>query len=388
VFKKFSFITIVIFFLFYAFFWFKLFEPSKKIVLESPVSKYLPFNIAANNLFPTGGKAKNVLSSNTDEVLPESYKINLALRKQAFNLSCEFAAASSVIYHFTNNPEFSPAKEQQSEKVLMEKIGVSENPNIGIRMGKTIPASSEALLNNLNERFGGTDYYGVHAPPFIDLFNSYGLPSKLLDKNQDIVSFIKNAIYKNHLVMAWIKIGFGKEIDLGLSYGVTIPIVKGEHVVVITGYSQNGVFIMDPGSGRENYIDFSDLLEATKNFPFPFLEVPSSSSFSLDPNGKQKDEFTGLDRNIIKIRVENASKIVGKGSEMANILKDFGYSLAGVENSKCTDCENIQVKIKESLKDYAGLLKRDLNFASFNIENISFDLSSSDSADMIVTIGK
>ncbi|MCL5090474.1 MAG: C39 family peptidase [Patescibacteria group bacterium] len=386
--KKFSFITIVLFFLLYSFFWFKLFEPSKKIVLESPVSKYLPFNIVANNLSPAR-KIKNVLSSNTNQTaIPESYKINLALRKQAFNLSCEFAAAASIIYHLTNNPDFSAVKEQQAEKTLMEKIGVSENPNIGIRMGKTIPASSEALLNNLNERFGGTDYYGVHAPPFIELFNSYGLPSKLLDKNQDIVSFIKNAIYKNHLVMAWIKIGFGSDIDMALSYGVSVPIIKGEHTVVITGYNQNGVFIMDPGSGRENYIDFSDLLEATENFPFPFLEVPSSSSFSLDPNGKQKDEFTGLSRSIVKIRVENASKIVGKGSEMADILKDFGYTLAGVENSKCTDCENIQVKIKGSLKDYAGLLKRDLNFASFNIENISFDLSSSDSADMVVTVGK
>ncbi|MDO8657774.1 MAG: C39 family peptidase [Candidatus Levybacteria bacterium] len=382
-----------ILFIIYTFFWiflFKTSKPVKKNILTKTAS------VLSNDfVWPEVENDTRVLSAETRSLitptvinLPSSYKTDVLPRKQSFNLSCEFAAAASVIYHFSNNPDFSVSKEINAEKILMAKIGASQNPNIGVRMGKSVPDSEDILYRNMNGRFGGTDYYGVHAPPFIDMLKEYKLIAKPLDKSQDLIYQIQKAIYSGHLIMAWTHTGYGQAIDVALYYGSSVPVIRGEHTVVVSGYDGNGVFIMDPASAGKRHISYTDFFEAAKLFPIPFLEVyPSQSFFSFNTT-IPIDIPTGLNRNILKIKIENGSSKIGAASEMEEILKDFGYRVIGVGNADCLDCEGIKVRIKSGLTDYKNLLKSDLKLAFYNIDSFLSDIEASESGDVVVTIGK
>lgn len=374
-----------LFFTLYTLLWVKVLSRLPKTSVISPSSKVLgSLNKHENNL-----QKQNLTETqrNKTDELPESYKIILTPRIQAFNLSCEFAAASSIIYHFTNNPDFSIQNEKKAEEILMEKVGVSQNPNIGIRMGKELPEGLQTLYVNLNQFFGGKDYYGVHAPPFIDLFANYNLMAKAIDKDGDLIASIQRALYSGHLIMAWIKIGYSKQIDVELSYGIT-SIVRGEHTVVLTGYDKNGIFFMDPAIGQERYASYQIFLDSTNSFAMPFLEVyPSSGLSSPLESALFADKTTGMDRSLLKIAIKNGSKKVGAATKMELILKDFGYKIVDIGNADSFDYEDVTIKIKKGMKDYLFLLKKDLTAVSYNISSISADLSEEEKPDAIIITG-
>lgn len=335
-------------------------------------------------LSQTGDQKKTVLGT-TDSPFPKNYLLSFMPRKQAFGLSCEFAAAASILYHYKNDEFFSIKNELEAEKTLIAKIPASQNPNIGVRMGNTASESAELLYQNLNQRFGGTDYYGVHAPPFIDVFWDYKLLARPIQKGN--IEAIKKAIFSGHLVMAWIQVGHGKAIDASLSYGTT-PVVKGEHAVVVYGYNREGVFFMDPGIGQNRFMTYQTLLDATLPFPLPFLEVhPSVAKPGYDPT-ERVDMLTGLDRSVIKILIQNSNKEVGTGNAMAEILKDFGYKVQSIEQVNEDDQEGISILLKKELSDYEKLLQQDLSLAGYKISSFSATLDGNRSSDAVVLVGE
>ncbi|MBI2074599.1 MAG: C39 family peptidase [Candidatus Levybacteria bacterium] len=388
--------TVVVFFLFYTLFWFKVlnfsfFKLDKTEHIVSPSSKVLGTTVKRNSFV----KRQQKLSESSNSLipslapLPESYKISLVSRRQVFNLSCEFAAASAVIFHYTNNQDFNPTNERGAEETLMKKVGISDNPNIGVRMGVTDKNDFSSLLQNLNKFFGGADYYGVHAPPFIDLFREYGLEAKLLSKNQDLTVAIQKAISSEHLIITWIRIGYGQPIDVELSYG-SVPVVKGEHTVVITGYDHQGVFILDPASGTERYIIYNNLFNSIQPFPLPFLEVypaVSNNSTSIEES-IVLGSISGLDRSKLTLSILNGAGKIGAASEAIDILRDFGYHVTSTGNAENSDYENVTIKIKNSKIDYTGLLKKDLDLAQYKIASISSDLTQDLPFDAVVIIGQ
>lgn len=386
------FVLFVGFFSFYTLFWLYFFKAfpfnSKKPQSVSVALKTVPQSIPTPQ-----DKSSEVLSVQTVQTekddLPKAYKIDILSRKQSFNLSCEFAAAASIIYHFKNDPAFSPQNEYEAEKTLMAKVGVSQNPNIGIRMGDISFDDFASLFTNLNKLFGGTEYYGVHAPPFIDLFQEYRLAALPIKKEGDVLEKIKRAISENHLVMAWTHVGYGQPIDVALSYGGSIPLIRGEHTVVINGYDENGFLVMDPGGGKERNIPYDDLLHAIKLFPMPLLEVyPGVSepeTFEFLPSGSL-DSITGLKRSNLRILVKNASQKTGLGNEIASILKEFGYKIVGITSQEADELD-VSIKIKKEMRDYLSLLRRDLRLLSYRIATVSADLNRED-ADAVLTIGK
>lgn len=368
----------LIFFPLYTFFWIKFFTlPKTSIVPKQDTEQNLSLQSVLS--------ARNISSADTG--LPANYLIPLPLRQQAFNLSCEFAAASAVISYFTNDPSFSVMNERSAEEKLISQVGVSKNPNLGIRMGDVLSGDFSTLFNNLNANFGGQDYYGVHAPPFIDLFSKYQLLARPVNTN-DFINSIKRAISSGHLVMTWIKIGYGKNVDVALSYG-SIPIIRGEHTVVIDGYDDKGVFVMDPGTGLQRSLSYGDILSESQSFPMPFLDVyPSASKVGFeDTYGQASDKVLGLPRANLSITVENGSRQYGKGNELSLMLKDFGYKIAGLKNADSPNYEDLSIKMKNTVWDYRYLLLRDLKFASYNVATISSDLSASESADAVIVVG-
>ena len=321
----------------------------------------------------------------TDAPIPESYSLSVLPRKQVFNLSCEFAAATAIIYHFTNDELFAVKNQLSAEKKLISKIPASQNPNIGVRMGDSAVENPDRVYSNLNQKFGGTDYYGVHAPPFIDLFWEYKLLAKPIQKGN--IEGIKKAIFSGHLVMTWIRVGYGKAVDVTLSYGIT-PVIKGEHAVVIYGYNKEGVFFMDPGIGANRFMAYKTFLDATTVFPFPFLEVnPSVQSPVYDPT-ERVDMLTGLDRSVIKILIQNSNKEVGAGNVMAEILKDFGYKVLSIEKVTNEDHEGVGIMLKKDLSDYESLIKKDISLAGYQIASFSAALDKNSSQDVIVVVGE
>lgn len=374
---------IFFFFILYTFFWIYFFHrdlAQNSIITKPKSSVQNVLGVSDSNSTPTPTPIQK-----TDNGIPQNYFISLVPRKQIFNLSCEFASAATIIYHFTDNPQFSPQNELSAEENLINQIPASQNPNIGIRMGDNATESAKILYDNLNQKFGGANYYGVHAPPFIDLFPKYKLIARPIDKNS-IVYSIKKAVYSGHLVMAWIRLGYGEPIDIALSYGST-KIVRGEHSVVIHGYDDNGVTVMDPALGLDRRIDYDTLLFASRFFPMPFLEVfPSSKSFSYIPTFGV-DSLTELDRSKLEITVENGGRKIGEGYSMAGILKDFGYHVKSIQNADSKDYNDVYIFIKSDYSDYTKLLLRDLNLAEYKIASVSSAFVTTEPYDAKIIIG-
>lgn len=370
----------MVFVSFYMLFWLWFFAaPDAQKNIQNKQLAVYSYPVSAKN-------DTSVLGAQTSVgVLPQSFEIAIEPRRQFYNLSCEFAAASGIIYHFTSNPNFAVANESIAEKTLINDVVVSKNPNVGLRMGDT--ASLEDIYTNLNQKFGGSDYYGIHAPPFFDIFTGYNLVSKPIYINDSTVSSIKQAISSGHLVMAWIKIGYEKPIDDSLSYG-TVKIIKGEHAVIISGYDENGVTVMDPGIGAKRYIDYSSLLDASSFFPIPFLEVYRSTYSQTSDLIIGIDTPTEINRSVPKIYVENGAGDVGVANQMRDILKDFGYNVVGLGNADNFDYENVSIETKKDFSDFSYILKKDLKVASFIVATSSADLTDNSNEDIIVIVGK
>lgn len=375
---------VALFLLFYTLFWINFFHvPSAKKgkgAVPTSVSAILE-----NKIVLSASSVSNPMSKPS---VPISFNIVLEPRRQVFNLSCEFAAAAAIIYHFTGNSIFSPSNENVAEKTLMQQVGVSQNPNVGIRMGDILEGDLTTLYENLNKSFGGASYYGVHAPPFLDLFPKYGLFAKPILKEGDIAFSIKQAISKGNLVMAWIRIGYGQPVDVDLSYGL-IPIVRGEHTVVVNGYDEKGFYVLDPGSGTQRYILQTDLLAASEPFALPFLEVYPSSQAASSGLYQQvlPHNITGLPRGKLTLLIENGSGSFGDGTKLADILTSFGYKIVDIKNAKNFDFDNLTISMKGSVRDYSRLLEKDLRLASYIVATISANLSEDSKEDAIIIVG-
>ncbi len=380
-------VFLLFFFILYAFFWSFIFK-NRNGFFASDNQKVDTNTKLSLSLFPQEEDSKNILGtsdSTANETFPDSLIIDIAPRQQKFNLSCEFAAASAIIYHYTKNAAFAPQNQESAEKTLISEIGVSQNPNVGIRMGVTAK-DQEALYKNLNQRFGGIEYYGVHAPPFIDLFPKYTLSAKPVQRSSTIIQRIQKAISSSHLLMGWIRIGYGKPVDVALSYG-SIPIIKGEHTVVIYGYDTKGVLVMDPGNASKRHIRYEDFLQAIELFPLPLLEIfPSKETASLE-DIVFLESPTGLIRNNISIVVENGSSEIGKGTELAEILQDFGYKVTAIKNAANGDTSGLTLTIKQSKADYLYILEKDLAISSYKIASASSDREENAKEDVVITVG-
>ena len=369
--------ALIIFFLLYTYLWIGIFSQKVTSQIKSPFAGVLS---ASARQKPT-----EIVSTSDSTPLPSAYSLSLGVRKQVFNLSCEFEAASAILYYFTKSPAFLAQNEETAEKMLMAKIGTSQNPNIGIRMGEI--ENENSLYTNLNKSFGGSVYYGVHAPPFIDVFSEFNLTARPLIIQNNNIELVKQSISQGHLIMTWLNVGYGQPVDVALSYG-DVSVVKGEHTVVIYGYDETGVFIMDPGNGSYKHVLFDHLLQAVSLFSMPFLEVyPSTAQNSLDPTGPI-DAITKLNRGVIKVLVRNGSKETGAAQKMVDILKDFGYTVMKTENADNFDSLDVSINMKKSIADYKSLIKKDIMLAQYTISNLALNLSASESADVVITVGR
>lgn len=371
----------------YSAFWWYVFAP-QNIITSGSLSP-LARNSFAETLVRQS-VVRSILGMRHEEsfspALPDAYSIPVVPRQQKYNLSCEFSAAAAIIYHYTKDIQFAPSNAQEAEKMLMAAVGTSQNPNVGIRMGEVI--NDQSLYANLNKRFGGAEYYGVHAPPFLYVFPSYGLEAKPLTKSLTMEQ-LKKVLVANHLLMAWIRSGYGSSIDVALSYGGSVSVVKGEHSVVVYGYDGDMVLLMDPASGSMRRVPFAHFLQAIDAFSMPLLEVyPAENPLRYDFETKfGVDPITGLDRSNLRLRIINESKVIGAGEEIAEVLRDFGYHIIALETGRVSEefQNGITFRLTPQKKDFLRLLERDIRLASYDVASQSANMGD-EAADGVVII--
>ncbi|GEM_PF-655851 len=173
--------------------------------------------------------------SSPGEPSPGPASLGVPLYKQSHNLSCEAASASMVAAFFGV-----PLSEEEAIAALPRH----ENPNLGFR-------------GNLDGLPGGLEDYGVHAAPIQKLLAEYGLRVTNVEGG---LEGIRNALKAGHPVMAWITYHLWEQTptELELAGGAKVKVVPYEHTVVIEGYTDNGLWALDPYDGERQLLPWVD----------------------------------------------------------------------------------------------------------------------------------
>ncbi|MGD9049607.1 MAG: C39 family peptidase, partial [Anaerolineae bacterium] len=156
---------------------------------------------------------------------PSEVHLSVARQRQSHNLSCESSAASMVAgYHGI----------PLSEAEVLAALPLSDNPYLGFR-------------GNVDGPTGGIEDYGVYAGPILDILTNRGLQAWPVEGGLD---GIKGALARGNPVIAWITYDCWPSTPTSQMIGdQEVILVPYQHVVVVTGYSDSGVWANDPLDG-------------------------------------------------------------------------------------------------------------------------------------------
>jgi len=174
--------------------------------------------------------------------------------RQSLPLSCE-AAALSIVTAYYGRPI--------SEWVFIENMPHHPNPHYGFR-------------GNMSGAFGGIDNYGVYAEPLVPLLARYGFHAQAVYAQGDR-SVLTREIAAGHPVIVWITNNASVQQRLRASYnGESFTLVPQEHVVVVYGYDDTQVYVVDPGDGQYRTFSWDDFMRAWGYFDgMALLVVPA-----------------------------------------------------------------------------------------------------------------
>ena len=184
-----------------------------------------------------------------DQSMPATARLSVARQKQSHNLSCESSAASMTAqYHGV----------QLSEQEVLASLPTNKNPHLGFRGSVDGPT-------------GGIVDYGVYAGPVLEILNARGLQAGMVTGG---IEGIKAAIARGNPVIAWVTYNCQhstpttKIID-----GQEVTLVPNQHVVVVTGYNDEGVWANDPWDGQEDFYQTADFERAMNYFGDMAIEI-------------------------------------------------------------------------------------------------------------------
>lgn len=153
--------------------------------------------------------------------------IGMPTGKEQWPLMSELAAASIATAYWG-----APV----SAAELLESLERSENPHLGFR-------------GDPQGMFGTTDDYGVYNTPLAEALNSYGFTTDAFYADGDRTA-LTSRIDAGLPVVVWITYNLEQqerivvESDLG-----RYSLIAGQHAVVVYGYDDAGVKVMDVGAG-------------------------------------------------------------------------------------------------------------------------------------------
>jgi uncharacterized protein YvpB len=183
------------------------------------------------------------------ESLPPQARLLVARQRQSHNLSCESSAASMVAqFHGVS----------LSEADVLAALPRSANPHLGFR-------------GNVDGPTGSIEDYGVYAGPVMTILNGKGLQARPVEGGLD---GIKAAVARGNPVIAWVTYDCLPSTPSEVMIGdEPVTLVPYQHVVVVIGYSPEGVWANDPWDGQEDSYPTADFVRAMSYFGDMALEV-------------------------------------------------------------------------------------------------------------------
>ncbi len=150
---------------------------------------------------------------------------------QSRNLSCEYAATHAATTAFGAGV---------SEQTFIDSIPLASNPHYGYR-------------GNIDGWWGNTDDYGIYAEALVPTLNANGFQGEVMYTEGDVGPLIAH-LDAGHPVVTWL--GFWGDTRDVLHDEGTYSVFAGMHVVTVTGYNDEGVFVMDPAKGTTQFYDW------------------------------------------------------------------------------------------------------------------------------------
>ncbi|MEA3346203.1 MAG: C39 family peptidase [Chloroflexota bacterium] len=175
------------------------------------------------------------LQSRGEVPTSEPASLGVSLHEQTHSLSCEAASVAMVADFFGVS---------LTEEEVIEALPRNENPNLGFR-------------GHIDGPTGGLEDYGVHAAPIKKLLTEHGLRAAEVEGGLDGV---RRALKAGHPVIAWITYHLWEQtpVELELSSGAKMKMVPYEHTVVIEGYTEDGLWALDPYDGERQFLPWMD----------------------------------------------------------------------------------------------------------------------------------
>ena len=185
----------------------------------------------------------------TAQALPSEVRLTVARQGQSHNLSCESSAASMVAnYHGI----------PLSEADVLAALPLNDNPHQGFR-------------GNVDGPIGGLADYGVYAGPILDILNNHGLQAWPVEEG---LAGIKAVLARGNPVIAWVTYDCQPSTPTTQIIGEQeVILVPNQHVVVVTGYTESGVWANDPWGGQEDFYATVDFERAMGYFGDMAIEV-------------------------------------------------------------------------------------------------------------------
>ncbi len=140
-----------------------------------------------------------------------------------------------------------------SENKLMESLELSDNPHIGFR-------------GDIDGEFGGTDDYGVYAGPLSAAIAEHGFVGEEFYADGD-ASALTSRIDRGVPVVAWITYQAAEAEPVRVEDEVRpYTLVPGKQAVVVYGYDDEGVLIVDLSAGSYSHINWTDFMRSWNYF--------------------------------------------------------------------------------------------------------------------------
>ena len=185
------------------------------------------------------------------EKLPSEHILSgMPAYAQRWGLTCEYAATSAATAFYGK---------QISEAIFIDDIGFDANPNKGFR-------------GRLNGAWGGVSDYGIYPRPILDVLTRRGFAHSYAFRNDPVL--LKYEIARDHPVVVWIVGTWGSAPRYEReSEGESYFLVPYEHAVTVYGYSDDGVWIMDVGSGSKYQVTWNTFMNAWQQLDGMALSV-------------------------------------------------------------------------------------------------------------------
>lgn len=171
---------------------------------------------------------------------PEAYVFGVIGHPQSYKLSCESRSASDWAAYFGVNA---------SEYDILAALPRTDNPETGF-VGS--PSGDWGMIPPRS--------YGVHPPPIAKILQTYGLPAR--DRSGMTWDDLRVEIAAGRPVIIWVvgQMWAGTPISYTASDGQTTTVAQHEHSMILTGYSQSQVTVIDAYTGMDQIYDLNSFL--------------------------------------------------------------------------------------------------------------------------------